>query len=295
MRIPRFSSDIRFVPKKQLLAQPIRQDEVVSAPWTIEQRASLKERVLSENILDCNVLGLQNGRRVSLFHLAPKQGNTFPYRLQDIEHAVRAELDLLQREGQPIRALLLGGKEIYPMSQAIGSRIYALLQGAHIPTSVFWGQSKTLGAVSHVYYRADNDTWYISAGSPKPNRRGGVCGAVAVRSSEAIRRQYKVIEVATGDQVYIGQSRVALDTLNQCETFALHQVKTPNGTDSLQSNPNKTFKPKNATNFKSGSPCSLPSPKKEKLPESQKTPWWRLYLIDPFPLGGEKPIDKHLG
>jgi hypothetical protein len=205
--IPRFASTIRFVSKPEFEALPKdKSTQYADYPWGLDEMVSMQPRAYTDSAACCNVVGVQNGQNVSLMHLQPSAN---PPEL--VKMALTHEIEQLREKGQKLRAFLTGGDK-GDNSSRLGVGILDNLNYMGVPTSIFWGHDKALCTDAH--YDTQTDTWSIYAPTTleKPAIEKGIT------TLEELKEAYKVIQVAPGDHVFLGNQEIPRESIERWES-----------------------------------------------------------------------------
>lgn len=169
--LPQFSSRINLVTEEEF-DRRVDYDRLKKAgltsesPWESGDRVSLASEAASKGAYICNLGGIQNGRRLTLFHLCPysslfdEKGLVGPLdeSWDNIEAALDSDIAHLKAENPDMRAFLTGGVAKDVWSVKLGSSLLKLFKKHDIPYSCLWG---TRGW-EHAHYDTLTDTWTVS-------------------------------------------------------------------------------------------------------------------------------------
>lgn len=197
----RFSSTIHILSKDEFkkMAAPMKKllnrKEYTDEKDGIDKRVKLQKRGCTEYAYDCNAGGVQNGKRVTLFHLFPPRAvNEIPKLKQQLEQ----DIVKLTQKGS-IRALITGGRAFqdndrYKPSKKLFKALVKILKNAGVKNlSIIWGRtSSENNGATNLIYDSNKDTWYINAGYDYWRQK-------FVETEKELREVFKIVKIAPGD------------------------------------------------------------------------------------------------
>lgn len=183
----RFSATIHVCSDDQLYANAYKNygGQVVSGPYTYQERASFAKSAITSHIYMCQAGGITNGSHVSFFHLFPrkilwalKDAANFdePVKIYQEEppdyslifrtlRALMNDIRQLRAECHHLRGFLTGGLSNDFGSPVLKTVLLKLFQKAKIPYAIVYGQAP--GFNSQLHYTAITDTWTVFTGDSR--------------------------------------------------------------------------------------------------------------------------------
>lgn len=147
----------------------------------------------TDGAYDCNAGGVQNGKRVTLFHLHPVDAKRD---MKNIRRYLTEDIAELRKEG-PVRGFITGGRAFqdydrYKYSKALFKNLQAILQDAGVEAlSILWGRTNwDNNGATNIFCDATADTWYIHADTMRQS---------SVLTEPQLREVFKVVHIAPGD------------------------------------------------------------------------------------------------
>lgn len=183
-------------------------------PWTSHDMVHLKPQAYTEGAFNCAAGGIQNGDKVTLFHLFPGTSVT-----EDEKYSIQALLCIdannMRRHGA-VRGLISGGhafcseyhspgpskqelKQIKKDSKALKKQLEKSMKTAGIrDISIIWGRrNERVNGSTSVMYRAEKNRWYISAA----RYLGDIAGMLSLKD---LKKTFAKIYLAPGDTLKVG-------------------------------------------------------------------------------------------
>lgn len=193
------------------------------APWRIEDRARLQSWGYTEGAYDCNIGGITNGKRVTLFHLFPPNAP-----LERIHTDLSADALELSREvkgEKPLHGLLAGGRDYddsqcaavpgdnqnwpderpmlmpggycgrYKSSKRLYNTLLKVMRDAGEGRwfSQIWGRrSAEMNGPTDLLYDAAQDAWAL---------RVGLNSGFDVLTRGMLKKTFSVVDIAPGDKL----------------------------------------------------------------------------------------------
>ncbi len=164
-----FKSSIKFVTPKTFAKriEVLSSKANVCSPWTVNETV-VGKNAYTEDVIDCVVLGLTNGKKVLMCHICPtkKQNEDF----QTIETFINRKVDFKKDSW---KGFLFGSKPYWFMmderSEALFGKFFNFLQKKNVPFSFFKGGED----VHNVAYFAKTDEWLITNVDDNKYLKGG--------------------------------------------------------------------------------------------------------------------------
>jgi hypothetical protein len=215
----RFSSQIVITSKDGFEGVLARREQVMKnsgeysdSPWMPRNMVTLKEKGYTDQARDCLVGGINNGKRLSLFHLIPDDNVTPPTR-RHLAKKMAQNVATLSGEGE-VRGLLTGGWAFWTYdgtrvnsnkrrleSRHLFQQVKRLLKDLNVEkiTTIWgWRNFKNRGVTS-AYYEAKTDTWYLNFHQ---------LGKKDVLTWSEIKNNFSKIHIAPGDTLYTSDEQI---------------------------------------------------------------------------------------
>ncbi|MDD3012581.1 MAG: hypothetical protein PHC34_02635 [Candidatus Gastranaerophilales bacterium] len=173
--------------------------EYVDYPWRVNQ-IILKEQGYTDRVCSCNAGGIQNSKKLLLFHLLPDR-----FELDNIEKAFNAKIPELKLQNVNLRGLIAGG-DSFSGSSILFEKLKDIFDRFKIDSSIIWGQ-QVRG--SRIFYSVKNDTWVING--PKST----VPFSEDIQTLEDLKSNLKYINISDKDELYMGKTRIKNADANQ--------------------------------------------------------------------------------
>lgn len=211
MQLPiHFSSRIQIVSKEDMLAleKKTPSERHINSPWTYKQRLSAVVDGFSSKASVCNMGGVQDRGELNMYHLIPAEIFN-PWK--DAAAALEEDFKRLKNPEQA-RGLIVGGQDISNTSRNLKDVLIGLYQRWGIPFSLLWGQ--TPGSDCQAHYAVDTDTWTIELNVRTP-RQNVLLPGVSVSDLPSLHASLEEIRIEDGDQLYIGDKKIASQSANK--------------------------------------------------------------------------------
>lgn len=200
--------------------------EEVEAPYTYRSRAGFAKNASTRTIRECNVLGLYNGRHVSLSHLAArnvlwdlvveaeanpdakyhKEEPPDESTLKPTLEALEADREKLQEEGGNLRGFLIGGKVNDIGSPVLMQRLVDFL--GNTPFSILWGQPGGV-QINDLHFASSTDTLTIS--THKTDDPLNTPGMGPRKLLYHLKKRFNVLQIDPGDTLVINGTTIPMD------------------------------------------------------------------------------------
>lgn len=176
-------------------------------PWKAKNILRLKNKGYTDLAMNCNVGGVTNGKRVTLFHLDPDETNT-PVEKTTIQDVLTHDVFELRKEA-PVRGFLAGGRAYQIQddedsdnegagvnSKRLHHTLEQNLQNAGIDDiSQIWGRrGQAVDGHTNILYHPQKNTWYVNAQIDADDEIG-----TDVLTLKELRDAYVNVHLAKGD------------------------------------------------------------------------------------------------
>lgn len=226
--MPRFSADIRFVDTQTF---ELGKGKLRCQGETFKQSVYSMDKAFVDDLEGCPGGALvvkRDGKPIGaqFFHIFPPndqtqvhqgpdghrynnhiEGHDYPTLKADLVNHVKS----LRGRGKTVHAYIFGGLRNHPGSRQALKAIDQVLRRYNIPRTLVYGQSNQADVHTRCAYNVQKDTWLVNARVEK-EMEGPVSTLRPrefrdVTTEAGVRRFYRTLEVADGDQLCFTQAK----------------------------------------------------------------------------------------
>lgn len=232
---PSFKMRVNLLPRHMDWQHKLlKSEEICDMPYTIKNMIKSSRALYTDNVCDCAVLGVSNGKESFLTHLVPNGKNldsmsnfdTKAKLNKTAQEELQKNIDNLKSQGQKIKAFIVGG-QIFEQEESRSISLFKELQEIlgknDIKPTVFWGQG-TNGKLN-AFYSVKDDTLSLFPS----------CSI----SKGKVKKYFNSMQFNEGDEVLLsGKKKIDTKKLHKEDASLLDIKKTA---EDYYGNQNKLF------------------------------------------------------